>query len=532
MKKVLLVALLGAVACKRKPEDQPTGLHESRIDTQQVLRGEAGVGHVGVKVADGIGVDLRASPGGKYVTYLLEAEKPRITGVPPLMRIGELWSVATDGKAAARKLGNGVTNMPGGYLFSADGRYVLFLVGYNAAEQTGELRGVDLDDPKSEPERLGGRVSYMLPSKDGKKVAFIDEGSLKVGPLPKGPFRDVAADVSSAELSPDGSSLWFRRRITVGGGLYVTSVDEAKPPRRLADQVGDFKLTPDGKWVAYATRPSPASIGYDLYMADTANLKAKQVAPNVLSFRFSSDLKWLAYNVGPSPQDPRELFVVPLLGGEAKQIGSRVVDFIFSPDNKRMAFRDNYSENEGELTVAELPGGETKKLFKRARAYSFSDDGTEVAFTYHVLKPLPSVDLAVWRLGDEEATKVKQWTYDYEFTPDGKQLLFRSDCIREGRSCDLLLLDMTKPKEPPKKLVEAIHGFKLSDDGSRVLITYARAMGDFYDVAVFNLAKNDRKTLEQFIRLPPLFVQKDGGKVAYLVAEEGKSGVYLATDVP
>ena len=127
---------------------------------------------------------------------------------------------------------------------------------------------------------------------------------------------------------------------------------------------------------------------------------------------------------------------------------------------------------------------------------------------------------------------MKQWVYDYQFTPDGNQLLFRSDCIREGRSCDLLLLDMTKPKEPPKKLVEAIHGFRLSDDGKRVLITYARAMGDFYDVAVFNLAKNDRKTLEQFIRLPPLFVQADGGKVAYLVAEEGKSGVYLATDVP
>ncbi len=532
MKKCFGLVVLLLVGCTKKDEGAGGGLHESRIDTARVLKGEAGVGHVGVKVADGIGVDLRVAPGGKNVTYLLEAEKPRVNGVPPLMRIGELWTVPTDGKGSARKVGNGVTNLPGGYLFSPDGRWVLLLVGFNPAEQTGELRAVDLLDPKAEPARLGGRVSYMLPSKDSKRVAFIDEGALKVGLLPGGPFREVATEVSTADLSPDGTELWFHRRIAVGGGLYVVSAEDGKPPRRVADQVGDFSLTPDGKWVAYATRPTPASVGYDLYVAETATLKAKQVAPSVLSFRFSSDLKWLAYNVGPSPQDPSELYVVPLAGGEPKKLGNRVVDFVFSPDDKRLAFRENYNENEGDLAVAELPGGAVKKLLKRTRAYTFSADGQELAFTYHVLRPLPSVDLAVWRVGDAEATKVKQWVYDYDFTRDGKQLLFRSDCIREGRSCDLQLLDMSKPKEAPKKLVEAIHGFKLSEDGNRVLITYARAMGDFYDVAVFNLKKGERKTLEQFIRLPPHFVTPDGSKVVYLVAEEGKSGVYLATDVP
>ena len=66
-----------------------------------------------------------------------------------------------------------------------------------------------------------------------------------------------------------------------------------------------------------------------------------------------------------------------------------------------------------------------------------------------------------------------------------------------------------------------------------MLVTYARAQtGDFYDVAVFNLKSGERKTLDQFIKLPALFLAKDGTKVTYLIAEQGKSGVYVADKVP
>jgi dipeptidyl aminopeptidase/acylaminoacyl peptidase len=536
MRTVLLLGLVALTAgCKGKPkvEEPSGGLTGSRVTMNKVIQGEAGVGGVGIKVSEGLGIDLRAMPGGEYITWLTDAEKPRLEGVPPPMRVGVLWAAPSKG-GAPRKLGNGITNMPGGYLGSPDGHWELFLAGYNAAEQTGELRAADLTDASSSPVRLGGRVSYMLASPDSKLVAFVDEGALKVGPLPGGPFKEVAGEVATAQFSPDSSTLYFRRRVASAGGLYqVPLKDAGKPPRKLADQVGDFRLTPDGKTIAYASRPTAGSPTYELYVTDAATLKPKQVARNVINFRFSFDGKLLAHNEGLSPEDPGDLYVGPASGGEPKQLGAKVKDFQFSPDSKSIAYREGYNDNDGELTVAVLDGGAPKKLAKRCRSYAWSDDNQTIAFTVRVLKPITSVDLMVWRVGDEVASKIKNWVYDYDFTPQSDRLLFRTDCIRDGRSCDLLSLDLKDLKVPPKKLIEAMSGFKISDDGSRVLVTYARAQtGDFYDVAVFNLKSGERKTLDQFIKLPALFLAKDGTRVAYLIAEQGKSGLYVADKVP
>lgn len=535
LSRLILFAALFAVGCSKKPAesaDSKGGVTGSRIEMKRMLKGEAGVGNVGKKISDGIAIDLRATSDGKNVTYLLDAQKPRLDGIPPMMRVGELFVVPTEG-GDARKLASGVTNMPGGYLTSPDGRWLLVLAGYNAAEQSGELRAIDLRAAGSEPERLGGTVTYMLASPDSSQVAFVDEGKLKVGALPKGPFKEVASDVATAEFSPDGKTLYFRRRVNAAGGLYqVPIADAGKPPRKVADQVGDFRLTPDGRLLAYAARPSLRSPTYDLFICDTTALKSREVQRGAIDFRFSPDGQHLAFNVGTSPEDPGDLMVAAIAGGEAKKLGEQVHDFKFSPDSSRLVWRERYGENEGDLATAELVNGTVKKLFKRARSYAWSDDSRSIAFTYRVLKPIISVDLGVWRVGDEAATTIKQWVYDYDFTNDSKSLLFRSDCIRDGRSCDLLRLEMAELKQPPKKIVEAMFGFRLSKNGERVLITYSRMQtGDFYDVASYNLKTNERKTLEQFIRLPALQLNDDGTKVAYIVGEQNKAGVYVA-DAP
>jgi Tol biopolymer transport system component len=533
--RILFVAAALLVSgCKGKGSEETVG--GVSVSLNKVMKGEAGVGGVGVKRASGIGIDLRTTSDGQHLTFLLDAEKPRLDGLPPPMRVGVLWAVPAKG-GDARKLGNGVTNMPGGYLFSPDGRWVLLLAGYNPAEQSGELRVADLADPGSPPERLGGRVTYMLASPDSKQVAFVDEGVLRTGPLPKGPFREVAGEVATAEFSPDASTLYFRRRVVHAGGLYQVRLSEVgKPPRKIADQVGDFRLTPDGKTVAYAARPSAGSSAYELFVADSGTLKPKQLARNVIAFRFSPDGKLIAHNEGLSPEDPGDLFINAYggAGAEPKALGAKVKDFQFSPDSKSIAFREGYNDSEGELAVAVIGSDQPpKKISRRVRSYSWSDDNKKIAFTIRVVKPITSVDLVVWRVGDEEATKIKQWVYDYSFTPQSDRLLFRTDCSREGRSCDLLSIDLADLKVPPKKLVEAMSGFKISESGQRVLITYSRAQtGDFYDVAVLNLKSGERKTLEQFIRLPAMFLDKDGAKVGYVVSEQSKVGVYVADQVP
>src|SRR6266849_10621663 len=78
-----------------------------------------GVPSLGKRIGEGPGVDLRLTGDRKYATYLANPKNPRLEGVPPPMRIGALYAVAL-GSDSPRKLGEGITNVPGGYLFSPD----------------------------------------------------------------------------------------------------------------------------------------------------------------------------------------------------------------------------------------------------------------------------------------------------------------------------------------------------------------------------------------------------------------------------
>lgn len=496
------------------------------------------VGGVGVRVAAGLVTDLRISPDGKIASYLKEAQKPRLEGVPDRMRVGELWVVPTAG-GDPKKLGNGVSNFPGGYLFTADSKWVLELVGYNASAQAGEL-DVAAVDGSSDPEKIGSRVTYMLASPDSKWVAFVDEGILKLGPLPKGPFRDVNGEVANAEFTPDSSVLFFKRKQSAGGSLLAVKVADARDtPKKLADLVGDYRMSPDGKRIAFASKSSPSERGFRLYVADTGSLKDKKVGENALDFQFSADSKWLARIEGPSPEAGGELYVGTADGSSTgKQLGTAVRDFAFSPDKKRIAWRQNYvadrGEGFGDLAMADLPEGAPRMVGRRARSYEWSPDSNALAFAFDVVKPLRSVNLYLWHVDWTESVHVKDWVYDYDFTPQGDRLLFRADCVREGRACNLLSISATErpTKEAIKKLIEGVFGFRLSTDGQRVLFTYARMQGDLYDTGVLNLKSGEYKTLDQQIRMPPYLLDDAGTKVAYIIAEPKREGVYVADKVP
>ena len=127
--------------------------------------------------------------------------------------------------------------------------------------------------------------------------------------------------------------------------------------------------------------------------------------------------------------------------------------------------------------MAPLADGTPKLVGKWCRSYEWSPDSKSIAFTFEVTKPLRSVNLYLWKDGEADPIHLKDWAYDYDFTPGSDRLLFRADCVREGRACNLLSVDVTRPKDAPKKLIEGVYGFRLSQDGSRVLFTYARTQG-------------------------------------------------------
>jgi hypothetical protein len=542
-----LVSIAGLCLVGCKESSNAPGSSNVKLPPAAAARAEmkSPVGGLGEKRVSGPATDLRATNDGKTATFLLDAEKPRLDGIPPGLRVGELHAIPTAG-GESFKIGNGVTNAPGGYTFSPDGRWVLVLIGFNFADSQGELFAKDLWDPKKARVRLGGEVTFMRASPDSKQVAFIEAGSLKVGPLPEGPFKDVATSVQSAAFSPDGKVLYFKRRLTQNGGLYVVPLGDSLPaPKKLADQVGDWETSADGKWLAYAVRTDTGRASYDLTVADTTSWKGKSIAENTCWFEFSPDSKTLAHTVGCKPGERAgDLFVGPSDGSSARKLGDQVHDVKFTTTSSAIAWLEMFDvtpREKGRLptgipAVAVLPDGAPRKLGRRAPHYEWSADGKFLAFLEVAVRDsLPVYELTLHKVGapaEEKPVVVAQGVFGYQFTPDSSRLLVRSMCIRDGRACDLFAHDPNKPADPPKKLTEQIFSFKVSEDSTRVLTTYARMQGDTYDVAVTNLKTGETKTLEQIIQMPALFLKPDGSQLVYAVADKARPGVYVCNQVP
>jgi hypothetical protein len=495
-------------------------------------RGAPGAGQ-GVLLASGRAADLRVTPDGLYATYLLNGQKPRLDGVPPQMLLGELYVVPVEG-GEPRKLGDGVTNVPGGLLVTRDSKHALFLAGYNPASQSGALTVASLVDAKVDPQVLGTAVSYMLPSPDGSRLAFVDAGTLKLGPLPSGPFTDVAGEVSTAQFTPDGKTLLIKRRLAAAGGLAAVSVEKpGEAPRKLADQVGDYAVSPDGQRVAFQVRSESVRGLYDLYLADMPALKPKRLAVASSAFAFSPDGKWLGRTENGKPDVPGDLHVGPAAGGAGRKLGERVDKFSFSPDSQAVGFLEKYDATAGAglMAVASLPDGAPKQVGGRVPNFLWGSDGRYVAFLSRFLKPEYSVDLMLYPVGAEKAEKVHRGVFGYGFMPGNTQVVFRSNCIRNGRACDFKALDLPRKGEPQTWL-QGIFSYKLSEDGTRVLVTQARMDSDTYDVAVYDVKTQARKTLDQGVQVPVSFAGPNDSRAVYIISQGAKAGVYSMPAIP
>jgi hypothetical protein len=494
----------------------------------------AGVGGMGTLLAAGVAADLRVSPDGQFITYLLEAKKPRLDGIPPQMLLGELHVVMASG-GSPRKVGEGVTNVPGGQLFSKDSRYVLFLNGYNPANQSGALHVLSLTEATAEPVKLGEQVTYMLPSPDGQQLAFVDNGVLKLGPLPSGPFKDVGGEVATAQFTPDGKTLFFKRRLVAAGGLAAVSVEKPEAPRKLGDYVGDYEVSSDGVRVAWQARSEAERGMYDLFIAEVANLKPRKVSAGTKVFAFSKDSKWLARTENGKPEVLGDVFVGPGDGSPGRKVGEKVEEFAFSPDSQALAFLEKYdvSARAGLMAVVQLPDGATRRVGDRVPNFTWGSDGRYVAFLTRVLKPIYSVDLMLYPLGAEKAEKVHPGVFGYGFTQGNAEVIFRTNCIREGRACDFKALDLSQQtRAEPATWIQGLFSYKLSEDGQRFLITYARMDSDTYDVGVYDTKSKARKTLDQRVQIPAYFAGQGDSHIVYLVTQGKNPGVYIAPAKP
>ena len=139
--------------------------------------------------------------------------------------------------------------------------------------------------------------------------------------------------------------------------------------------------------------------------------------------------------------------------------------------------------------------------------------------------PLATRRLYLYPVGAAEPFALKDWLYEYQFS--GETLYFRSDCLREGRACDLNSISAKAGKDDkPKKDVEATFGFRFSPDGKRALLAFAHLTDQTFDLALRNLETGEQKTIDQYVEWPGILLPD--GSVAYLVHEKNRPGVYVA----
>jgi hypothetical protein len=500
---------------------------------------------VGVAVAPGRASDVRLTPDGAAAVYLVDGQKPALEGIPPQMVVGKLRAARLDG-SGERELGAGVTNVPGGYVLSRDSRWVAFLGHYNPAAQVGALSVGSLADFKKDPVQVAEGVSWVVLSPDSKWLAFVAGGVLRAGPLDGGPWVEIAGEVALADFAPSSAFLLAKRRGAAGGALLMVESGKWQAPKKLADQVGDFAVSPDSTRVALGVRSPKVAAAYDLLVATAPQFAPARVAESVGSFAFSADAKSLAriQNQPPGPDQLGDLYVGPADGVGGHLVAAKAHEFTFAPDSRAIGYLAGYRQQNhaGTLGVAPLPEGPSKDLGDLVPNFEWSPDGKSVAYLERFLRPIFSVDLMLYRLGDPSAVKVQQGVFGYSFTPDGKRLLYRSACIRDGRACDLWVRDLQAPMQLTdagvlenrgKKVAEAVYGyFKAAERGDRVLVTFARFDSPLYDVGVVNLASGQYRTMDERALLPPFFANGDGTKVVYAVGEKAHPGLYVADKVP
>lgn len=541
----VLALAAGGLACKDKSSDSAAG-PKSVIRKVQQEKSAPRLPVLGERRLSADAQDLRPAPDGAVLTVLVDAKKPPIQGAPPPMRLGELWAVPTVSGEPV-KLANGVTNMPGGWLFTADSRWILFSGAYDPTQQLGELYVQDAKDLSKERQRLAARVAYYVPSDDSKQLAFVENGILSVGALPAGPFRQVAGEVSTAEFSADGKYLYFRRKYSAAGGLFqVNLADERAQPRRLLDQVADYTILRSGKHVVVNARSTPGDRTFQLHAIDVATLDDRKLADDAVRFRVTPDgtvAAWVAN--GGAVSELGELWMCTLVGGKPRKLADGVKDFEFSPDSKRLVFRENYLElplggreakvgdakveKVGDLSLVELPDGPPRKLQKLCPNYLFSPDGAALAYTARIEKPDVTRRLLLLKPGATEPVALKDWLYEYMFQPGTNALYFRADCLREGRACDVLEVPLDAPKDAlPKKELEGVFGLKFSKDGTHAMVAYAHLTDQTFDLALRNMTTGEQKTVDQYVEWPAASLGGDGAYVAYLVKEKQRAGLYVA----
>ncbi len=302
--------------------------------------------------------------------------------------------------------------------------------------------------------------------------------------------------------------------------------------------VGDPRLSPDGRWVAYTVRtldPEEDSADTDVYMLPFAGGTAVRLTSSPKpenSPRFSPDGRYLAFLSGRDGKKT-QVWLLDRRGGEAVKLTdykADVAELAWSPDGKRLALivgDVDPDEEDEEKAEGDKPGAAKTPKPIVIRRLQFKRDGEGY------LRDLRQ-HLYVFDVESKTGVQVTSGPFDDAepvWSPDGRWIAFTSNRTPEPDSndnSDVFVVEAKAAQTP--RAVTASPGLDrdpaFSPDGKWIAYLAGGDPKDFWyatnHVAVVSVAGGEPRPLTQALdrNVDSLRFSPDGKQV-YFILEDG-----------
>jgi dipeptidyl aminopeptidase/acylaminoacyl peptidase len=479
---------------------------------------------IGKRVAEGAVQALRPSGDGQYLAFLDACAPVRDRTVPVGTSSCDLRVVPAAGGETIL-VAHGVTTLPGGFAWSSDGHVLAALDGLDLGSGQGTLVAWS---PGGGPRRLGEGVSFWAFAPRGRLLGFAWRGQLQLWrpgaeaePLPG------LDGVATFEFHPQGEAgvplLLARRALAAGGDLLAAT--PGRKPVRVGGPAGDYGFSPGGDRFAFTERSGE---GRDLHLVSSSapGAKGPKLGEDVASFAFSHDGRSLAFVAGEVPGRLGDLWAAT--GAERPvRLAAGVGEYRWARGAARLAWLQGYDPRVRSGTIASGPpgGGKTAPLGRNVSAFEMSPDGEALAFLEHTVQGGYSVDLQLARGG--AAVRVAPGVFGFDFSPDGKEIWYRTACRRSAEACDLHAAPVSDPARD-RRIADGVKSFEWDRRApGRVLLGWSREDRVALDIAVWEegkLTPVDRSVLPG----SAAFLAPDSRRIAYAVNDPRRQGVYVA----
>jgi dipeptidyl aminopeptidase/acylaminoacyl peptidase len=139
-------------------------------------------------------------------------------------------------------------------------------------------------------------------------------------------------------------------------------------PRRFLRkiwQLGNFDVSPDGRWLAYSANKGEQ---WTVYVRELKTKRERALIKSdqsVLNPEFSPDGQWIVFQSDFEGDENFNIYVVPTRGGEARKLTDTPADSAFprwSPDGTKIAFISHRDGDRENIFVMDAAGGDAKQL--------------------------------------------------------------------------------------------------------------------------------------------------------------------------